>query len=540
MGWSPDNKALVAYGTGLDRVPKIGFISLINLDFREIIGLSAYSFFVFSPDYSKIIVAKNAGTNPKDLLVILFSKTDLEITEEPILVYKDYVGYAWGFSWSPGGDKIAVCTDGEIWICNTDGGNAVKLTHTPEKEMMALWSPDGKLIATRLEDSQFRLIRVSDGEVLMTHDSVDSWSWSPDGKGIVLACYNYQLISISIPNGNIRVITNWQKLCNSTYLDGIYWSPDGKWIAVNGPADEVDLISKIYLVNPIDGKVTELAAADPASKVSMYWSPDSKWIAYSTEGHSKARLESTFWEADLTEFMNKVEPGTAIGLSTDFDFNVTALPPGGVAPDGIFTDTRDGHEYKYKKIGNQTWMAENLAWLPKVSSSTDYSLVDKHFYVHGYEGTSLEEALSTENYTKYGVLYNWPSVLDNPCPAGWHVPDDQEWKQMEKSLGMNEEDIEKEGWRSSGSVNKKIMSPIAWDDDDIFIGQSGFNALPGGLFSQRNKFEGIISTMAYFWVLTDQQDWYGVRYIGKSNSGIHRFFGSVSAAALSVRCVRDQ
>ena len=34
---------------------------------------------------------------------------------------------------------------------------------------------------------------------------------------------------------------------------------------------------------------------------------------------------------------------------------------------GVFTDSRDGREYKYTTIGNQVWMAENLNFLSKSS-----------------------------------------------------------------------------------------------------------------------------------------------------------------------------
>jgi len=91
------------------------------------------------------------------------------------------------------------------------------------------------------------------------------------------------------------------------------------------------------------------------------------------------------------------------------------------AQNGTFMDVRDQHVYKYVKIGTQTWMAENLAYLPAVSPSSDGSESSAFYYVYNYEGSSISEAKSQGNYTSYGVLYNWEAAKI-ACPSGWYLP----------------------------------------------------------------------------------------------------------------------
>jgi uncharacterized protein (TIGR02145 family) len=94
-----------------------------------------------------------------------------------------------------------------------------------------------------------------------------------------------------------------------------------------------------------------------------------------------------------------------------------------------FVDSRDNREYATVKIGEQTWLAENLKYLPEVSHRTDISGTEKRYYVFGYQGTDVEEARRETNYQNRGVLYNWLAAVDG-CPEGWHLPTDPEWTQL--------------------------------------------------------------------------------------------------------------
>jgi uncharacterized protein (TIGR02145 family) len=81
-----------------------------------------------------------------------------------------------------------------------------------------------------------------------------------------------------------------------------------------------------------------------------------------------------------------------------------------------FTDSRDGHVYNMVKIGNQTWMTENLKYNVPAAS-------------WAYNNDSVNEL-------NFGRLYTWKAA-QTACMKGWHLPSDKEWGVLIQSLGGN-------------------------------------------------------------------------------------------------------
>jgi uncharacterized protein (TIGR02145 family) len=146
---------------------------------------------------------------------------------------------------------------------------------------------------------------------------------------------------------------------------------------------------------------------------------------------------------------------------------------------GFFADSRDGHNYKWSRIGRQTWMAENLAWLPAVAPSADGSTSSPLYYVYGYEGSTVSEAKASPDFAAFGALYNWPAAKSS-CPSGWHLPRDNEWKTLETYLGMTRAEADHEGLRMTGYVGTLLKSTSGWDLGGNGLDFYGFTALPGG------------------------------------------------------------
>jgi len=173
---------------------------------------------------------------------------------------------------------------------------------------------------------------------------------------------------------------------------------------------------------------------------------------------------------------------------------------------GSFTDARDGKTYKTIKIAGQTWMAENLAY--KAPSGC---------WAYNDDESQVE---------KFGWLYNWAAATAS-CPAGWHLPSDEEWKTLTDFLG---------GDMVSGG---KLKSAVCWDAPNAdSTNSSGFSALATGSRTTDGKFMRL-GENSRFWTSTASgahEAWrrnirfdYGQMYRRSKNQG----------DGYSIRCIKD-
>jgi len=184
-------------------------------------------------------------------------------------------------------------------------------------------------------------------------------------------------------------------------------------------------------------------------------------------------------------------------------------------------DERDQKAYKTVRIGNQTWMAENLAYMPHVSPGP----TEGGIWVYGYEGSDVSEAKATENYSTYGCLYDSVTAL-TVAPAGWHLPSEDEWKALARFFGSGADD------------GNKMKKPGLWKQNSGATNSSGFSALPGGMRTPAGAFAGLGSG-AHFWSSTDWGGGDFWHFYMEDVSPYVRSNPNAKAWGFSVRCIRD-
>lgn len=215
-----------------------------------------------------------------------------------------------------------------------------------------------------------------------------------------------------------------------------------------------------------------------------------------------------------------------------FIFNACGKDDPFDAHSGSFTDKRDGHEYQWVKIGEQIWMAENLAYVPYVCPpDSECGIWVYDYYGEGSYGT---------NYHTYGCLYDWETA-QNVCPEGWHLPSDEEWMELERFLGMPEDQLVEIGISRGedaviGGKLKDIGYSLWLKPNKGATNDFGFAALPGG--DTYGRF-GDLNESACFWTssIVDNNNALN-RIFHFQNRGVFRY-GWKKKNGLSIRCIKD-
>jgi len=224
---------------------------------------------------------------------------------------------------------------------------------------------------------------------------------------------------------------------------------------------------------------------------------------------------------------------------------------------GSFTDKRDGKTYATVKIGNQTWMAENLDFDEGVRSWCDPVKPNdpkKCKYGRWYDWATAMGVDTSFNYKKWGKGDVNQKGL---CPDGWHIPNNSEWQTLVNTVGDNAgKKLKTKNWTSGEiaelkhglEIGKKSISPMEKlvIEQAIFnlqqlegIDNYNFSVLPGGI-GVKDEITGI-GESAKFWISTEEGSSTGALIdfinIMRSSNDIE-LATTMKTNKLTIRCVK--
>ncbi len=189
---------------------------------------------------------------------------------------------------SPDGRKIAFIARGDVFAASArDGGDATRITATPELEAQVSWAPDSRrLVYVSSRDGVGHIYMYDVGsriETRLTSGTTNdvSPSWSPDGKSIA---YNHgakEVRVVDLASKQDRLLATGE-LNRPPFLSEreITWSPDGKWLAY--PTGGQGPFANPYVVSLNGGDAKPVSFLADGNTSPIAWSPDGAYLLFST------------------------------------------------------------------------------------------------------------------------------------------------------------------------------------------------------------------------------------------------------------------
>ncbi len=134
-----------------------------------------------------------------------------------------------------------------------------------------------------------------------------------------------------------------------------------------------------------------------------------------------------------------------------------------------------------------------------------------------------------------------PSEIQGVCPNGWHIPSDNEWKELEIYLGTDINGLHETGWRITNEGGKLKESGFEYwiSPNTGATNESKFNARPGGY----RDTEGVFRKKGYqaIWWCTREFGWGSSFFRRLDNDRPNTSYAYTSMSeGCSVRCIKDK
>lgn len=193
-------------------------------------------------------------------------------------------------------------------------------------------------------------------------------------------------------------------------------------------------------------------------------------------------------------FLAMMAPAVFSSCNDDDDITVVTSP----TASGSVTDN-EGNVYEWIRIGDLEWTTTNAKNGTRIYDYTYYNNF-RYAYVDIKYGSEYEDEfdyIDNGYMPVYGNLMCYNEAVAS-APEGWRLPTDEDWKALERALGMT--DADNKGWRGTNGVASRLM---ATSDSGVGMGLK----LGGG--TVRVKSYGwmamnlnTVTEYGYFWTST--------------------------------------
>ena len=186
-------------------------------------------------------------------------------------------------------------------------------------------------------------------------------------------------------------------------------------------------------------------------------------------------------------------------------------------------------KYKVTSAGDKEWIRSNLCYIERNSEGTET-------FGRSYAGSKAMQNI-------FGAYYTWEEA-QKACPAGWHLPTDEEWVALLKSCGAPSglKPLE-----DSPSGAGALMVKARFNGDEMWSYYRGVNitdkcisVIPAGYAVKASSGWNYVGYQSYaaLWTADALADQGVYRYIYKENDNVFVGVASKTDFAANVRCVR--